>query len=941
MSQETTMTTLTITVHNASSPPAKRRVLLASLAAAACLLIGGLLPSSALAAFNIVSFTGSTINQDGTPDTQAGSHPFASTTSFTFGTTTQPGGQTIPDGNMKDVQVGLPAGFVGNPNATPKCLPVDLSANACAPSTQVGVLSLATAFGAISLPVFNMVPPPGVPAEFGADVLLVNAYIDIVVRTGGDYGLTAQLSDISAGLPLTGSSLTLWGVPADPSHDAQRTCPGFTSPCSAGVPPTPFLTNPTSCSGPLTTTLRADSWQNPGSFVTSSFSGPAITGCGALSFNSTISVTPSTAVADAPTGLRVDVGVPQATPDPGGLATPALQKTVVTLPQGMSLSPSSGDGLQACSPSQIGIDNASEPTCPDASRIGTTEIDSPISADPLTGGIFLAQPPDPFKGALAIYSVAEADGVLIKLTGNIALNPTTGQLTTTFANTPQLPFSHFILNFFSGPRATLATPESCGTDTATSDMQPWSSPGTGPDKTPSASFAISSGCVSGFSPSFTAGITSPQAGAFSSFGLSFSRSDTDQELSGLSVTLPPGVLAKLAAVAECSEAQIAHARSNTGAAEQASPSCPATSQVGTAATGAGPGSDPLFLPGEVYLTGPYAGAPYGLAVVVPAVAGPFDLGTVVVRQALFVDPTDAHVTVRSDPFPSILQGIPLRLRRVDVLLDRANFTVNPTSCNATQVMGTLTSTAGANANVGSRFQVGGCRTLGFNPKLAISLSGKGKTHSGNHPTLTANLTPHSGQANIASARVTLPLSLALDPRNSQRVCSFSVAQAVQTGAPGCPANTIVGTASATTPLLSQPLSGNVYLVQGIRTNSKGQQIKTLPSLLIPLRGQLALNLRASTSVSGAGQLITMFSNVPDVAVSAFKLQITGGSNGLLVITGSRENICTASQISNATLNAQSGKQENLSIKMGTPCGKQTNKTHKKTKNTRKASHRSR
>jgi hypothetical protein len=929
MSKETIMTTQTLAGHRTNGRSSRGRALLASFAAAGCLVLGVLLPSNALA-FSVVpgSFTATTINQDGTPDTQAGSHPWESTTSFMFDTTTV-NGNTIPDGNMKDVQVGLPPGLIGNPNATPKCTVQELDGNECSGAAQIGQVTLLSSIGFnLTLPVYNMVPPAGVPAEFGANALFLDAFIDIIVRTGSDYGLSATLTNIPTLLPLTGSSLTLWGVPADPSHDADRTC-GNTSPCSAGVTPQPFLTMPTQCSGQSTYTLNADSWQGDttsATYKTTDSAGNAVgvNGCGLLSINPSISARPDTTVADSPSGLAVDVHVPQAPSSPTGLATPALQNASVTLPQGFSLSPAAGDGLQGCTPAQIGIDNASEPTCPDASKIGTAEIDSPISADPLTGGIYLAQPHNnPFGSLVAIYAVAEADGVLVKLAGNVQPDPVTGQLTTTFTNNPQLPFSDFKLDFFGGSRAVFASPESCGTFTSASDLAPWSAPGSGPDSTPSDSFAISSGCVGGFAPSFAAGTVNPQAGAFSPFALSFSRADTDQELSGLSVVLPPGVLAKLAGVAECSGAQIALAQSNSAAAELASPSCPAGSQVGVADTGAGAGSSPLFTAGKVYLTGPYKGAPYGLVVVVPALAGPFDLGTVVVRAALFVDPNDAHVTVLSDPFPTILDGIPLRLRRVDIVLNRPGFTVNPTSCNPLQVTGALSSTAGASAGVSSRFQVGGCQALGFSPKLPIVLSGKGKTKSGDHPTLTATLTEGAGQANITSARVALPLSLALDPTNSTHVCAYPVAQAVHGGAVGCPASTIVGTASASTPLLSQPLTGDVYLVQGIRFGAQGQQIRTLPTLLIPLRGQLALDLRASTSVNGVGQLVTTFATVPDVPVSSFKLQLTGGPKGLLVITGRGQSICTVSQTAAVTLNAHSGKQDNLTIKLGTPCAKQT------------------
>lgn len=905
-----------------------RQALLAGLVAASCLLLIVLMPAPARAAFHVVSFDGSTVNADGTMATQAGSHPFASTTTFSFPFLTDGSGAFAgPDGNMKDVQVGLPAGFIGDPNATPKCTVADLDANNCSGATQVGQLTLgAGSLLNLTLPVFNMVPPRGVTAQFGANVLLVDAFIDISVRTGGDYGLTAGLVNIPTILPLTSSSLTLWGVPADPAHDADRHCPGFVTPCTAGIPLKPMLTLPTQCSGPLTYTLRADSWQSPGNFITSSFTthdssgNPVgVNGCASLSFNPSISVALGSSAADSPTALSVDLHVPQAPDVPGSLATPAVKNAVVTLPQGIQLSPSAADGLQACSQAQFGVTSPAEPSCPDASKIGTAEIDSPISADPLLGSIYLAQQhSNPFGSNFAMYVATEADGTLIKLPARIDANPLTGQLTTTFSNNPQLPFTDFKLNFFGGPRAVLATGGVCGTLPVTGDVQPWSTPGSGPDATPTASVSIASGCAGGFHPTFTAGMANPQGGSYSPFVLSVTRSDADQDISGLSVSLPPGFSAKLAGVAQCTGAQIAHARANSGAAELASPSCPAASQVGTAQTGAGPGSSPFFLPGKVYLTGRYKGAPFGLATVVPAVAGPLDLGTVVVRQALNIDPTDAHVTVVSDPFPTILQGIPLQLRRVDVLLNRSKFTVAPTSCNASRITGTLTSALGAPAPVASRFQVGGCQSLGFAPKLKLTLAGKGKTKSGAHPTLLANLTSKSGQANIDSAKVTLPLSLALDPQNSKVVCPFATAQAVHGGAVGCKANTIVGKVTATTPLLSKPLTGKVYLVQGIRF-SHGQQIRTLPTLLIPLRGQIALDLRATTSVNGKSALVNTFSNVPDVPVSSFKLQINGGSKGLLVITGRGRSICGSPQISAATLNAHSGKQENMSIKLATPC----------------------
>ncbi len=888
-----------------------------------CALLATLGAAPAMASFGVTSFSNTLTNQDGTPDTQAGSHPFDMTTSMTF---TQQASGAVTE-NVKDVAVGLPPGLIGDPNATPRCPVTQLNSGSCPTASQVGELTITINLGGggsnstISEPLFNIVPPTGTTAEFGANILLVNSYLDVSVRTGSDYGLVTTSSNLSTLLPLAGISVTLWGVPAQQN--------------GSGAPLTPLLTLPTSCTGPLTSTLSADSWQSRGDFATASSVSPAMTGCDKLSFNPSITAQPDTTVADSPAGLAVDVHVPQAPDVPNALATPDLKSASVTLPQGVSLSPSRADGLQACSQAQFGLNDASEPACPDASKIGTAEIDSPISPDPLTGGIFLAQQGNnPFGSTFAIYVATEADGTLIKLAGNVQADPVTGQLTTTFTNNPQLPFTDFKLNFFGGPRAAFATPQSCGSFTTTSDLQPWSSPASGPDATASDSFALTSGCVGGFAPSFTAGTTNPQAGAYSPFALSFSRSDSDQNLSGLRVTLPPGVSAKLAGVPLCSEAQISQAQApgRTGAQELASPSCPSSSQVGTAEIGAGPGSDPFFLSGKVYLTGPYKGGPNGLVVIVPAVAGPLDLGTVAVRQVLNIDPTDAHVTVTSDPFPTILDGVPLRLRRVDVNLNRANFTVNPTSCDPAQITGALTSTGGATASVSSRFQAGGCQALGFSPSLKISLTGKGKTVSGDHPTLTAKLGEPAGQANISSAKVTLPLSLALDPKNSNRVCPYATALAVHGGAVGCNPNTIVGTASASTPLLSEPLTGNVYLVQGIRFNARGQAIRTLPTLLIPLRGQFALDLRASTATNKSNALVSTFSNVPDVPVSQFDLNINGGPKGLLVITGRKENICNSSQKSSSVLDAHSGKQTSTSSTVATPCPKHKKQTkHKKTK----------
>ena len=757
------------------------------------------------------------------------------------------------------------------------------------PTTQVPV----------PIPIFNLQPDPGHVATLAGSLLIAGITIEIDVRTDGSYGLTADIRDISSLLSLGGSTLTLWGVPGDPSHDSER-CGQLASDCRpSSVSRAAFMTNPTTCtSGGLTSTISVDSWQNPGQMSTRSFTQAPPSGCSKLSFAPKLTVAPDDSQADTPAGYAVNLTVPQ-NADPYGLATPDVQNVAVTLPAGTALSPAVANGLQGCSDAQFAAGS-----CPEAAKVGTVTINSPLLPDALTGSAWIGSPTPAQR--FRLFMIASADNVTIKLTGAINPDANTGQITAIFANNPQLPFSALHLNLFGGPLAALANPETCGTFTTNSTISPYGSP-TAASASSSSTFNITGCGGNRFAPTFAAGTQNAVAGAFSPFALTFSRSDADQELSSIRVTLPRGLLAKLAGVPLCSDAAAAAG------------TCGSASQVGTATVGAGAGTHPMFLSGRVYLTGPYKGGAYGLSTVIPAIAGPYDLGTVVVRQSLQIDPEDAHVTAVSDPFPRILDGVPLRLKTINLTLNRSNFIVNPTSCDPLKISGAIAAASGASAAVSSRFQVGQCSALPFLPKLGLKLSGKGKTRSGNHPQLTATLTQASKQANVESAKVTLPLSLALDPKNSNHVCAFKTAQAVHGGAAGCPKRTIVGNATAKTPLVSQPLSGKVYLVQGIRT-SHGRQIKTLPTLLIPLRGQIALDLRAKTTVNGKSQLVSTFPTVPDAPISSFKLNINGGKKGILVITGRGQNICTAPQDGGAVLTAHSGKVENLEIRFGTPCG---------------------
>jgi hypothetical protein len=869
-------------------------ILLAALAVAFLFALG---TGSAAAAFGIVNFDGeTTANAAGDPATQAGSHPFATTTEMQF---TANEGTGLPEASFKDLVVELPPGLTGNPNAVPKCSLAEfagglgLGAAACSDSTAIGVSTLESPlFGVLSAPVYNLDPAPGEPARFGFKVLTAEIFLDASIRTGGDYGTTITISNSSQGLPVIGTSLTLWGVPADPSHDEERgSCLQlFGGPngelCPSEAPVRPFLSMPTSCSGPLATTLHANAWGEP-EFKTASFQSHdsadnpvGVDGCDRLSFTPFVTTDVGNA-ADSPTALGVDVHVPQSNEDPDGLVASHLKTSAVTLPVGMAINPAAAGGLVACSQAQFGLNDDSPVTCPDASKLGSAEIVSPLLATPLTGSIYFAeQRNNPFGSELAIYVVTVAEGVAIKLAGQVEPDPATGQLRTVFDDNPQLPFDDLKLNFFGGPQATFRTPSACGTYATAAAFTPWSG-GAAVDS--SDSFAIDRGPDGSPCPAgalglggFAAATTNPVAGDYSPFVVSVQRNDGSQPLTGIALTLPPGLLAKIAGIPYCPDAQIAAAAARAGegqgATELAAPSCPSASLVGTVAVTVGSGPAPFRVgTGRVYLAGPYRGAPLSLAIVVPAVTGPLDLGNVVVRAAVDVNSETAQVHAVADPLPTILHGIPIDVRGVFLDLDRSRFTLNPTDCSPMSVTGVIGGAAGASVPVSDRFQVGSCGDLSFRPKLTLRLSGK--TRRTGHPKLRAVLKMPAGGANIRRASVTLPPSEILDQGHIGTACTR-----VQFAARRCPANSVYGSATARTPLLDQPLRGPVFL----RSSNH-----RLPDLVADLRGQIDITVVARIG-SRHGGLRSVFEAVPDAPVSSFTLRMKGGRKGLLQNT---TNIC--------------------------------------------------
>jgi hypothetical protein len=916
--------------------------------------------------FGASLFTSFASTPDGGLDLQASDHPYEFTTTIGLNNEfrVDPTGafRATSVRDVKDIVIDLPIGFLGSAQATPTCTLAHLSTRKnCPANTQVGQLVTEPEGSAqVNGPIYNLQPEEGVAAQFGfVDALKAGHVISAdVAPTAGGYVLRATVRELPQ-VPLTHVTTTFFGDPATKQEELSKRLGNE----GGGITPVAMFTNPTDCSGGASVaTLHMDSWQSPGrtnpggapdlsdpnwvstsSTPGSSFENRAVTGCNLLAFNPTLSAQPEVSTADSPTGLSVKLHVAQSE-DPGTLATPPLKRAVVTLPPGLTVNPSSASGLGACSPEEIALGAAGAPDCPDASKIGTVKLTTLLLPGPLGGTIYLATPNEnPFGSLLAAYIVVDdaVTGIVIKIPGKLELSGD-GQITGTFDNSPQFPFTDIELRFFGGARGDLATPESCANYSTTSTLTPWSAPDSGPDATPADGFAISSGCVTGFVPTLKAGTANPLAGAYSPFTLSFGRADTEQEISGLSVSLPSGLLAKIAGVPLCPDAAVAQAASRSGAAEQASPSCPTASQVGSVQVLAGPGPSPFVASGRVFLTGPYKGAPYGLAVVVPALAGPFDLGDVVVRQALQVNPSDAHVTDVSDPFPTVLQasgadghsnGFPLRLREVKVSIDRPNFTFNPTSCEPKAITALATSTSGALASLAAHFQAGGCGALSFKPTFAAST--QAKTSKAGGAALRVKVTSGSGQANIAKVRVSLPKQLPSRLTTLQKACTDAV---FNTNPVLCPAASVVGTARAVTPVLANPLTGPAYLV------SHGGA--AFPDLVIVLQGEgIVLYLDGNTAIK-KGITTSTFNAVPDAPVSSFELTLPEGPHSVLAAnlpTKARGSMCAQKLVMPTALTGQNGLAKTQATAVSvTGCvkhkAKKKKKAHRATKGSRRHSH---
>jgi hypothetical protein len=912
--------------------------------------------------------------EGGQPDTQAGSHPFQLTTTLALNTQTRPaykpyGGlhhqgsepAVLPEAQAlaftKDLRFNLPPGLIGNPTPLPKCslyafsLQAASTADGCPADTAVGVavttvanpsLAMTMAFSKTSV-LYALEPNVGEPARFGFQTIAGPVILDTSVRTGGDYGAVVTVPNI-VDATFMGSQVTFWGVPGDPRHDGARgqQClednqareGGTEQSCPVQGQPQPFLMMPTSCTGPLHSTVEADSWSDPGVFsapeeytLQTGAGGEGepygLDGCNRLSFEPSIKLTPDGEQGSTPTGLTVGEHVAQqASLNPTGLADSTVKDTTVALPAGVAINPAGADGLSACSLGQVGLEEHGEQSCPESSKIGTVEIKTPLLPEPLTGAVYLAeQDANPFGSLVAMYIVVydPISGVRIKVAGEVKPDPVTGQLVSTFLNTPQLPFEELSLHFFGGSRAPLGTPALCGSYTTTASIAPWS--GNAPVDS-SSEFQITSGpnrtpCADPlpFDPSLTTGSLNIQAGAFTPFTMTMSREDGNQNLDAIQLKMPSGLLGTLSDVKLCEEAQ-----ADAG-------TCGPESLIGHTTVSVGLGGNPYTVNGgEVFITGPYKGAPYGLSIVNPAKAGPFDLGKVVVRAKIEVNPENAALTITSDatgPYaiPQIIDGIPLQIKHVNVSVDRPDFTFNPTNCSPQEIGGSLTSSQGAVSTLHVPFQVTNCAVLKFKPIFKVTTNGKTSRAKGASldVTLTYPKAPFGTQANIGKVKVDLPKQLPSRLTTLQKACPDSVFNA---NPAACPPDSRIGSATATTPVLPVHLEGPAYFV------SHGGA--KFPELIIALSGEgVTVYLRGETFISKEGITSSTFRTIPDVPIGTFELKLPQGSDSALAANGS---LCASKLLMPTSFVAANGMQ----IKQSTPvtatgCPHKKAKPHKKSR----------
>ncbi|HKO37143.1 MAG TPA: hypothetical protein VJU14_02105 [Solirubrobacterales bacterium] len=921
--------------------------------------------------FGIERFSAQVEEEGGEPATQAGAHPFQMTTTIQFNAGPYRPGETRNQSSVdqpaipRNLRFPLPAGLVGNATAVPYCEMTDfferLPEGSCPAEAAIGVASvtiyekLAMGFTRIPAPIFNLPPKNGEPARFGINVLGVTPIvIDTAVDPENRYRIIASVGNATQVAKLLSSTVVIWGTPGDPRHDSSRgwgcvTPDDSPQPCERplGLDEEAFLRQPVSCQGPLGFEAEAEPWNVPlGSLIDKAFSEAAAQhGCNQVPFDPKIAAEPTSKSAVSSAGLEFRLDMPNAgLADKDAIAEGQAKKVKVTLPEGMTINPSQAEGLGACGPAEYARETASSAPgqgCPQSSKVGSVRISTPLLEEEAKGSLYVAKPYDnPFGSLVALYVVAKIPerGILVKQAGKVEMDPATGQIVSTFDDLPQVPFDTFELSFFGGDRAPLVMPPKCSEADdpyeVVAEFTPWSA--SNPDSplpsevvTRTSSFTVNQGpngtpCPSGtppFKPGFTAGTVNNAAGSFSPFTARLTRNDGEQEFSRFSMKLPKGVIGKLAGIPFCSDAAIAAATARTGPnggqEELDRPSCPAASQIGRTLVGAGVGQALSYAPGKIYLAGPYQGSKLSIVAITTSKVGPFDLGNVVIRQALRVDPETAEVTTdgtRSTPIPHILQGIVVHARDIQIYVDRPGFVLNPTNCErmavASSVLGSGLDFASAAddqlAEVSAPFQAADCASLGFKPKLSLKLLGG--TKRSDEPRLKAVMTARKGDANIGRAQVTLPRSAFLEQAHIRTVCTRVQFNAGAGNGAQCPKASIYGRARASSPLLDEPLKGPVFL----RSSDN-----ELPDLVAALHSRkVDINLVGRID-SLNGRIRTTFSSPPDAPVRKFILAMQGGQKGLIV---NSTNICKGTHRAIANFKGHNGRKRLFTPVVKAQCG---------------------
>jgi hypothetical protein len=945
-------------------------------AACAAVLLAGLHVPAAQADFGFLPGTKGfdvTIADEGGAGvkTQAGSHPYSITTSVNFKLDGPSEEGPFSDGDLRNMDLELPPGLIENPSAVSKCsqerfheprvkpFEESRSGESCPALSQIGIITLrssADGGSTRSFGLFNLVPPPGFPAQIGASPYGVPLVFSPRVRDiGGEYGITLQLRNFSQRLDVNGFTLTVWGSPWGLSHNGQRgnclneaepTFPWAKCPISPPQPdhtPFAYLTLPASCGPPLSFKASAGAWEGPASVQASAPSRDAegnpagLGGCAALHFEPVAGGRPTNPRASTATGYDFTLTPKEEALTNHKLLVPSQpRKVVVTLPQGMTINPSVAAGLGVCTPAEYAGETATSPPgagCSEDSKIGTFTVRSPLFEELIDGAVYLAQPDarassnpgaeNPFDSLLALYLIAKAPerGVIVKVAGQVIADPEDGDLTAVFDRLPQLPYSDLKMHFREGQRAPLVAPAACGSFSSRIELAPWSDPNVTSQTI--AGFQISQGigpggaCPGGtppFAPVATGGTLNGNSGSYTPFYLRLTRTDAEQEITSYSASLPKGLTGRLAGIPPCPDAAIEAAKSRTGKEEELDPSCPAASEIGRTFVGYGTGSVLAYAPGKMYLAGPYHGSPLSVVAIDSAAVGPFDLGTVVIRSAFEVDPHSAKLTLdsaASDPIPHIIEGIPLHLRDVRVYIDRPRFTLNPTSCDASSFTSMLTGSGlrfgdpsdDSRVSVANLFQVSNCSARDFEPRLSLRL--RGPSRRGGHPALRAVYVPRPGDANTRQVQVSLPRTAFLAQDHIRDVCTRAQFEARR-----CPPESLYGRAVAWTPLLDGPLRGPVYL----RSSPN-----PLPDLVAELsHGAIRIVLEGRIDSVGPGRIRTTFEGLPDAPLDRFVLNMQGGGKSLLV---NSTNLCAASAFATARVVGQNNKGALLRPRVQPRCAK--------------------